>query len=93
MVFGNGVKNIQAAAYNGPRRTAVCIKIKVSQFLEIFVMDNTNHSILVQFSQKNVLLQSFFNFLKQTLIFLTKNWTKVECLDLLLQYLKFEAFY
>ena len=63
MVFEIGVKNIQAAAYNGAR-TAVCIKIKVSQFLEIFVMDNTNHSILVQFSQKNVLLQSFFNLWK-----------------------------
>ena len=43
----------------------VCIKIKVSQFLDIFVIDNTNNSILVQFSPKNLLFAAItFQFLE-----------------------------
>ena len=41
----------------------VCVK--VSQFLDIFVIDNTNNSILVQFSPKNLLFAAItFQFLE-----------------------------
>ena len=35
MVFGNGVKNIQTAAYNGARTVLICFCLSDSRFLRV----------------------------------------------------------